>query len=122
VSHACAAAGARSACPVAATDGIDCLVQDRGDAAWRSRRGRRGWTSQAAFYQAISPLQEAGVLIPLSHSRRNQVWEAAGLLDLIADFEAGQLPPLESDWIAPARSLLSSRSTTSRVRVVASNA
>jgi hypothetical protein len=28
------------------------------------------------------------VLIPLSDTRRNRVWEAAGLLDMLADLDA----------------------------------
>ena len=47
---------------------------------------------KAAVYQALEQLQQAGVLIPLSASTRNRVWEAAGLLDLIAGLEAGQRP------------------------------
>lgn len=38
--------------------------------------------------QAIDQLVEAGVLLPLSGGRRNRQWEAAGLLDLLADLEA----------------------------------
>jgi Fic family protein len=49
--------------------------------------------AKAAIYQALSQLQESGVLLPLSNSRRNQSWEAAGLLDLISGLEAGELPP-----------------------------
>lgn len=49
--------------------------------------------ARAAIYQAIEQLEAAGVLVPLSESRRNRAWEATGLLDLIAGFEAGQLPP-----------------------------
>jgi Fic family protein len=48
--------------------------------------------SRPQVYQALEQLQAAGVLVPLSTSRRNQSWEAAGLLDLIAGLEAGQLP------------------------------
>lgn len=47
--------------------------------------------AKAAVYQAIEQLQGAGVLVPLSESRRNQAWEAAGLLDIIAALEAGRL-------------------------------
>jgi Fic family protein len=47
--------------------------------------------AKAAIYQAIDQLEAAGVLIPLSESRRNQAWEPAGLLDLIASLEAGRL-------------------------------
>ncbi len=47
--------------------------------------------AKAAVYQGIEQLQQAGVLVPLSESRRNQAWEAAGLLDIIAALEAGRL-------------------------------
>ena len=46
--------------------------------------------AKAAVYQAIGQLQAAGVLIPLSESRRNRAWEAAGLLDITASLEAGR--------------------------------
>lgn len=39
--------------------------------------------SKAAIYQAIDQLVAAGVLEPLSTSRRNRSWEATGLLDLL---------------------------------------
>jgi len=45
--------------------------------------------SKGPVYEALSQLQEAGVLVPLSTSRRNQSWEADGLLDLMEEFEAG---------------------------------
>lgn len=48
--------------------------------------------SKPPIYQAIRELESAGVLLPLSESRRNQSWEAVGLLDLLAGLEAGQLP------------------------------
>jgi Fic family protein len=48
--------------------------------------------AKAAIYQAISQLEDAGVLLPVSRSLRNQIWEVAGLLDLLADFESGRLP------------------------------
>jgi hypothetical protein len=32
------------------------------------------------------------VLLPLSQARRNQSWEAIGLLDLLAGLEAGEQP------------------------------
>jgi hypothetical protein len=44
------------------------------------------------IYDAIRTLVEAGVLIPLSTSRRYQSWEAVGLLDLLTDLEAGLMP------------------------------
>ncbi len=48
--------------------------------------------SKPSIYQALRELQAAGVLAPLSAARRNQSWEAVGLLDLLAGLEAGQLP------------------------------
>lgn len=45
-------------------------------------------------YQALSSLQEAGVLIPLSKKRRNQSWEADGLLALLEGLESGEPPSL----------------------------
>jgi Fic family protein len=48
--------------------------------------------AKAAIYEGIEQLKTAGVLIPLSQARRNQSWEAVGLLDLIAGLESGQLP------------------------------
>lgn len=49
--------------------------------------------AKPSIYDAIRQLEVAGVLIPLATSRRNQSWEAAGLLDLLADLEAGRAPP-----------------------------
>lgn len=43
--------------------------------------------ARAAVHQAVEQLVRAGVLIPLSSGKRNRQWEAAGLLDLSADFE-----------------------------------
>ena len=48
--------------------------------------------AKAAIYQALEELENAGVLFPLSQSRRNQSWEAKGLLDLLAGLEAGHFP------------------------------
>ena len=56
--------------------------------AARAATGR----AKAAIYQGIAQLQEAGVLVPLSASRRNQAWEVAGLLELIGGLEAGEIP------------------------------
>jgi len=55
--------------------------------------------SKPSIYQAMKQLEEVGVLARLSASRRNQSWEAVGLLDLLAGLEAGQLPTMSS---APA--------------------
>lgn len=46
--------------------------------------------SKNPIYQALTQLQEAGVLIPLSTGKRNQSWEAVGLLDLLEALEAGE--------------------------------
>jgi len=52
--------------------------------------------SKSRVYEAIEQLVAAGVLLPLSPGRRNRSWEAAGLLDLIAQLEQGQLTARES--------------------------
>jgi hypothetical protein len=44
--------------------------------------------SRPVVQQAIDQLVTVGVLVPLNAGRRNRQWEAAGLLDLSADFEA----------------------------------
>ena len=49
--------------------------------------------SKPPIYQAIGELEAAGVLLPLSDSKRNRVWEAEGLLDLLAGLEAGRMDP-----------------------------
>lgn len=49
--------------------------------------------AKSRVYEAIEQLVGAGVLVPLSGGKRNRWWEAAGLLDLIARLEAGELPP-----------------------------
>ncbi len=48
--------------------------------------------SKPQIYEALEHLEEAGVLTPLSASRRNRSWEPVGLLDLLERLEAGQLP------------------------------
>ena len=40
-------------------------------------------------YEVIGQLGDAGILIPLSASKRNRAWEADGLLDLLTDLEGG---------------------------------
>jgi len=47
--------------------------------------------SRPQTYAAIEQLSSAGVLTPLSASRRNRAWEPTGLLDLMARFESGEL-------------------------------
>jgi Fic family protein len=63
--------------------------------------------SKPAIYQALGELESAGVLVPLSQSRRNRTWEAVGLLDLLAGLEAGRMADagepaaivsISSDW------------------------
>lgn len=44
--------------------------------------------SKSSTNVAVEQLAEAGVLLPVSESRRNRAWEASGLLDLLADLEA----------------------------------
>jgi Fic family protein len=48
--------------------------------------------SKPQIYEALEQLEAAGVLTPLSASRRNRGWEAVGLLGLLERLEAGQLP------------------------------
>lgn len=47
--------------------------------------------AKAAIYAGIEQLVNAGILQPLSSSKRNRSWEAVGLLPLIAQLEAGAL-------------------------------
>jgi Fic family protein len=47
--------------------------------------------SKPSIYQALTELETAGVLLPLSTSVRNQSWEAAGLFDLLSGLEAGEV-------------------------------
>jgi Fic family protein len=60
--------------------------------------------SKPAANQGLKELEEAGVLVPLSQSPRNRVWEANGLLDLLAGLEAGRIPtspnPVRADPIS----------------------
>ena len=48
--------------------------------------------AKAAIYQALKQLEQAEVLLPLSAAKRNQSWEATGLLDLLMALESGELP------------------------------
>jgi Fic family protein len=48
--------------------------------------------AKASVHQAIGQLVDAGILMSLSEFKRNQAWEAAGLLDLLASLEAGEAP------------------------------
>jgi len=49
--------------------------------------------SRSRVFEAVEQLVAAGVLVPVSEGKRNRWWEAAGLLDLIGQLEAGALPP-----------------------------
>lgn len=48
--------------------------------------------SKPQVYRALEQLASAGVLAPISTRRRNQTWEAVGLLDLLTGLEAGEHP------------------------------
>lgn len=52
--------------------------------------------AKAPVYEGIEQLIGAGVLLPLPKAKRSRWWEADGLLDLIAQLEAGQPPPLHA--------------------------
>lgn len=45
--------------------------------------------------QGLESLEEAGVLLPINRKRRNQSWEADGLLSLLEGLEAGERPDSE---------------------------
>jgi len=45
--------------------------------------------SRGPVYDGLRQLVAAGVLTPVSTSKRNQSWEATGLLDLLEDLESG---------------------------------
>jgi Fic family protein len=45
--------------------------------------------TKPAISKAIAELEDAGVLVPLSNSRRNRAWEAQGLLELVVGLESG---------------------------------
>ncbi len=46
--------------------------------------------SKSSTAVAIAHLVDAGILVPLSESKRNRAWEADGLLDLLAGLEGGR--------------------------------
>lgn len=86
-----AASGAAPRADAAAWAVLDVLpahpVVTAPAAAAATGRGR------APAYDAIRQLVTAGVLSPLSTAPRNRSWEVLGLLDLLADLEAGRAPP-----------------------------
>jgi Fic family protein len=43
--------------------------------------------ARSAVQVAIAQLESAGILLPISASKRNRAWEADGLLDLVTDLE-----------------------------------
>ena len=45
--------------------------------------------SKSSTAVAVDQLVDAGILLPLSESKRNRAWEASGLLDILAELEAG---------------------------------
>ncbi|MCZ7630519.1 MAG: hypothetical protein M5U19_16430 [Microthrixaceae bacterium] len=45
--------------------------------------------SKSSTAVAVDQLVDAGILHLLSESKRNRAWEAAGLLDLLAELDAG---------------------------------
>ena len=53
--------------------------------------------AKAAVYEAFKLLENVGVLLPLTSAPRNRAWEAVGLLELIADLEAGRQPASVKD-------------------------
>jgi ribosomal protein S19E (S16A) len=57
-----------------------------------ARRSGATQRTKAVVNQALGQLERAGVLVRLSQGERNRTWEADGLLDLLADLEAG-VPP-----------------------------
>ncbi len=48
--------------------------------------------SKAGVHAAVAQLVDAGVLIPVSTTKRNRLWEASGLLDLVEGLDAGRPP------------------------------
>jgi len=48
--------------------------------------------AKAAVHHGLRQLVDAGVLAPLSSSKRNRSWEAVGLLDLLEGLEAARPP------------------------------
>lgn len=59
---------------------------------------------RSSVYEAIDQLIEAGVLIPLTASKRNRWWEASGLLELISGLEDGDLPSVRGSATGPPAS------------------
>ena len=49
--------------------------------------------TKAVVNEALLHLETAGVVARASQGQRNRTWEATGLLDLLADLEAGVTLP-----------------------------
>ncbi len=64
--------------------------------------------AKSAAHAAVRQLVDAGVLLPLSTSRRNRLWEASGLLDLVEALEAGRPPAPPGGWYGGAGERLES--------------
>ncbi len=47
--------------------------------------------AKSAIHAAVGQLVDAGILLPLSTSKRNRLWEASGLLELVEGLDAGRL-------------------------------
>jgi Fic family protein len=54
--------------------------------------------TRPAVTNAIAELQGAGIMVPLSSSSRNRVWEAEGLLDLVVDRASPRPVPSNCSW------------------------
>ncbi len=52
--------------------------------------------TKAVVNEALLQLESAGAVTRASHGQRNRTWEATGLLDLLADLEAGVTMPAPS--------------------------
>ena len=46
--------------------------------------------AKSAIHAAVGQLVDAGVLVPLSTSKRNRLWEASGLLELVEGLDAAR--------------------------------
>ena len=82
------AAGANPRADAAAWSVIDALparpvVSTAGAIALTGR-------AKSAIHAAVGQLVDAGVLVPLSTSKRHRLWEASGLLELVEGLDAGR--------------------------------
>ena len=82
------AAGAKPRADAAAWSVIDALparpvISTAGAIALTGR-------AKSAVHAAVGQLVDAGALLPLSTSKRNRLWEASGLLELLEGLDAGR--------------------------------